>query len=195
MKIYLKKALAVACYAGLAIVLALSIRMDRSAFAAKQEDIQNRAGYPPVVSQMSPSFSVTRLPTGETMTERDLLGGGRRILVFSIPNCPMTGSLLDALLSLGIEDVGVVFFDVSAVERPALEKYVEAYPELAFYLEAGHSVAWSYKVQGSPTMYLYDAEGRIVLRSIGLMFGSPWEEEDPMEAAKAQILRWWRGGM
>lgn len=178
-----KRVLEIFAFAALTAILVFSVYLDRAAYARKREDIENRSGYPPAVSQRSPAFEVTAYPSGEVLSEKAFWKSERNLIVFTFPNCSATQDLLDQLAGLGARDVHVVMFDVLPANAGALLKYAEEYPAFCFYAEVGHSVVWAYKMSVAPVIYLYDQEGTIVYRRIGGFAG-----EDPeLEAIARQV--------
>ena len=164
----LKRFSEIALYAVLGVALCASILWNQSSYKAQQEDIMNRTGYPPAVSQPSPAFTVESLKSGEAASSDTFWTSGRSMVVFSYSDCSHLAETLDALDEAGVppEKVRVVFVDVKNGDESIMQRYISEYPGHEYYVESEHSATWAYKIDSAPHLYIYDEAGVIVYRSL-----------------------------
>lgn len=155
-------------YMALAGILIFSLQADKKSFLLQQEDIYNRIGYPPAVGQLSPDFLVTDSEENEK-SSAELFGNGRTIIIFSTPGCEFLNDLLQELCSTDIpaKKINIIFFDADENNLHHVADFIGEYPNFNFYVEIAHSVAWSYKIKNTPTLFIYDNNGFILYRRIG----------------------------
>lgn len=141
--------------------------LTRAVAQAQQQRLEKRAP--------APALKLPRATDGQLL--RLSLRGHQTLLFFTTPTCPYCRQLKQALLDQGLPDLGERLVIVSQYTpgHPAPPEVEKTEAEIAarftVVLDSTRNSFEAYKVQGVPTSYLIDAEGKVVDWAVGVPGG------------------------
>lgn len=157
-----------------AAVLFLALYFDKQAFLKRQTDFENRAGYPPAVSDTAPDFTLTSIADGGEVSSAELLKKGDGLFVFTSVSCPHTQKFMGELTALAeaqskdSQNIHLIF-DTGAqpIDKYETEQIAQKYPSVQIFADKNSAAAWGFKLNAYPTQYIISSDNTIRYRQIG----------------------------
>ncbi|MEG2923710.1 MAG: redoxin domain-containing protein [Oscillospiraceae bacterium] len=157
-----------------AAVLFSALYFDKQAFLTRQEDLENRSGYPPAVGAIAPDFKLTSLTDKAEVSSQSLCQDGNVLFIFSSVSCPFTEQFIGELTQLitsqnkSIENVCLVFdVGTKAIDNAEAARIADRYPNIRIFADKNSSAAWGFKLRAYPTQYIVEPDSTILYRQIG----------------------------
>lgn len=130
----------------------------------------------PLVGEKLPAFTLQNLE-GETVRDGDFLGDAFLLNVWAswCPSCRVEHAYLQSLADKGVKIVGMNYKDNTEDALQFLEVLGDPFETII--VDQKGDLGLDLGVYGAPETYLVNAQGRILVKRIGVMNQSVWEEQ------------------
>jgi peroxiredoxin len=143
-------------------------------------ELERQIRQPALVNNQAPEFSLATLDGGRTVSLGDFRGQKKVVVTFWASWCGPCRMEMPALVDFYKRnhnessdfEILAVSIDESAKEATAFAKAQQLnFPVL---LDSGQKMAQAYQVEGIPTMFVIDKDGKITYGHIGYEMGMPY---------------------